>query len=960
MSHTIPSTSKELLAHHQKLLQASAISAEVIQARGYHSETVKSELTTLGFSPVQRVVPALVIPIWPLSGPPSLHQIRPDQPRLSRGKVVKYETPLGSSLQIDVPPTIREKVLSPDEPLFITEGIRKADSAASQGLACVALLGVYGWKQRDEFWRQIPLRGRTIYIAFDSDLATNRQVRRAAAGLFAFLESMGAKVFVIALPEINSQKTGLDDYFAAGQSVESLIGLATDKAPSFHAADSEAKSPMYEADDTGIVRIIDTENGPVRRQVSNFSARIVSETLFASGNEFQRELDLEATVRGQRQLITVSAEDFDRMSWPIPRLGADAIIFPGHGTKDEVRTAIQILSPNIRKLQGIDRLGWHLVHGEYVFAHAGGCIRAATPTGDNSDQPDRPAENTNRHNHLSTTETMGTIFPGEESDLGIRMRIPTSLRRYSLPKPSEGKQLVRDIKASLQLLALAPSVISVPIYGAIWYAGVAEPDFSVHLYGSTGSGKTEVAALATQHFGAGLDSRHLPANWSSTPNYIRAMAAHAGNVILPIDDFVPTGSQHDIDRSYRAAEDVFRAQGNAAGRGRCYRDGTPQEPEPPKCLTLSTGEVRPSGHSLTSRVIMLEVHPGDIMDRDDEVKKRAITKAQQIAKSGAYARVMAAYLQWNAADLERHRKSIREQTLQFREVFAAEARHARTVDAAAKLLAGLDHFLDFALTHGGIDEDLHEALWQIAHEALFEVLAKQEQDQADEDPVERFLDLLRTAFSTGRAHLFYMHSPHEDEGLFGSATFFGYQEKYIVVPKVGAPKTENASSIGHDGEASTAEQEKHEEKSIFTPMGVRVGWKEFDNLYIEPKEALAVVQRLAKDMAQPPLPMNHKALGKRLAERGLLVSSKKGRNVARVNILGRKEDVFHLRLDDFMELHRYEEDTTDEQNEAEYAEHEKALERAEQARALREQRRHRVHEFRQQQFMDLLNLSRVE
>jgi hypothetical protein len=960
MAHSSPSTNKGLLAHHQQLLQASALSAEVIQARGYHSETVKSELTTLGFSPVQRVVPALVIPVWPLSGPPSLHQIRPDQPRLSRGKVVKYETPLGSSLQIDVPPTIREKVLSPDEALFITEGIRKADSAASQGLACVALLGVYGWKQHDEFWRQIPLRGRTIYIAFDSDLATNRQVRRAAAGLFAFLESMGAKAFVIALPEINSQKTGLDDYFAAGQSVESLISLATDKAPSFHIADSEAKAPMYEADEAGIVRIIDTENGPVRRQISNFSARIVSETLFARGSEFQRELDLEATVRGQRQLITVTAEDFDRMSWPIPRLGADAIIYPGHGTKDEVRTAIQMVSPNIRKLQGIDRLGWHVVNGENVFVHADGCIRAATSTGDNSGEPDRPAENPNAHNHLGATETMGTIFPEGESDLGIRMRIPNSLRRYRLPKPSQGEQLSKDIRASLQLLALAPSVITVPIYGAIWYAGVAESDFSIHLYGSTGSGKTEFAALATQHFGPGLDSRHLPANWSSTTNYIRAMAAYAGNVILAVDDLVPTGSQNDIDRSYRAAEDVFRAQGNAAGRGRCHRNGSPQEPEPPKCLTLSTGEVRPSGHSLTSRVIMLEVHPGDILDSDDEVKKRAITSAQRVAQSGVYSRVMAAYLQWNAGDLERHRQSIHEQTLQFREIFAADAKHGRTVDTAAKLLAGLDHFLHFALTHGGIDDDQHEVLWQIAHEALYEVLAKQEQDQADEDPVERFLDFLRSAFATGRAHLSYMHPATEEESVFGSPTYFGYQEKSIFVPKVDARKSDDASSPRVDGETGTESPETHERKVIFTPMGVRVGWKEYDNLYIEPKEALAVVQRLAKDMNQPPIPMNHKALGKRLAERGLLVSSKKGRNVARVNILGRKEDVFHLRLGDFMELHRCEEDATDEQNEAGYAKHQKALERAEQSRTLREQRRHKVYEFRQQQFIDLLNPSRGE
>src|SRR5690606_7074631 len=120
--------------------------------------------------------------------------------------------------------------------------------------------------------------------------------------------------------------------------------------------------------------------------------------------------------------------------------------------------------------------------------------------------------------------------PATEGDLGISLQIPRPLHRYALPQPSHGIQLIRDIKSSLKLLALAPARISVPIYSAIWYAAVAEADFAIHLYGLTGNFKTEYAALATQHFGPGLDSRSLPGNWSSTSNYIRAISAHACNV----------------------------------------------------------------------------------------------------------------------------------------------------------------------------------------------------------------------------------------------------------------------------------------------------------------------------------------------------------------------------------------------------------------------------------------------
>lgn len=943
---------KPLLPQHRELLKASGISEAVIIKRKYYSETVKSELARLGFSPIQRIVPALVVPVWPIDGEPSLHQIRPDQPRYSRGKQVKYETPSGASLQIDVPPLVREKVQSPREPLFITEGVRKADSAASHGLACIGLLGVYGWKQQDEFWRRVPLHGRTVYIVFDSDITSNRNVRRAAAGLFALLESMGAKPQLVTLPQTGSKKTGLDDYFAGDGKVENLLATATDEAPSFQGRAPEAKSALYEADECGIVRVHDTDDGPVRQLVCNFSARITAETIYVS-EDLRREFDIEATVRGQRQQITLSAEEFDRMTWPIPRLGADAIIYPGYGARDEVRTAIQVLSPTVRKLIGIDRLGWHRVNNEYVFVHAGGFIRRKQNARDDLAHENCLAGKAKPRNDLSATGTLGTILPDiEEDDLGIRMRIPRPLQRYQLPEPSRGEQLIRDIKASLQLLALAPLQISIPIYAAIWYAAIHEADFSIHIYGSTGNFKTEYVALATQHFGAGLDARHLPTNWSSTPNFIRSMGAHAGNVILPVDDFVPTGSQHDIDRSYRAAEDIFRSQGNAAGRGRCYRDGTPQEPEPPKCLTLSTGEVRPIGHSLTSRVLMLEVHPGDIMDREDPVKTQNFTKAQLTGKSGAYARVMAAFLEWIASDYENQRQLTTEQSKDFRNVFQTEAKHARTVDIAAKLLAGLDQFLDFAMKHGALDEEMHEGIWRSAHEALFEVLKNQETEQADEDPVHRFLDLLRTAFATGRAHLQYLISPSEEEEMFGSPTYFGYQKRIHTERKSCSPNADNEN----EKEDSSAEgQEILEQRSFFVPVGVRVGWKHLDNLYLEPKESLAVVQRLAKDMNQPPIPINYKALGKRLAEQGLFVSSKKGRNVARVNIEGRKEDVFHLRFDALIELHRCAGDLVDELNEELFQEHEQALHRQEQANKLRQTRRDRVHDFRQQQFIQLLD-----
>src|SRR5919199_337965 len=79
-----------------------------------------------------------------------------------------------------------------------------------------------------------------------------------------------------------------------------------------------------------------------------------------------------------------------------------------------------------------------------------------------------------------------------------------------------------------------------------------------------GSGKTQLAALAQQHYGAGMDGLHLPAGWHSTANALEVMAFHAKDALLVVDDFAPTGSAVDIQRLHREADRLIRGQGNNA------------------------------------------------------------------------------------------------------------------------------------------------------------------------------------------------------------------------------------------------------------------------------------------------------------------------------------------------------------------------------------------------------------
>ncbi len=237
MTEETTTLTRGVLPQHQALIVASAISPEVASARGYRSIKTKAELRRRGFSDSQCRVPALLIPIYGPTGELSTYQARPDEPRIDqRGKPVKYETPGGSRMALDVPPAASPWIGDPARPLFITEGVRKADAAVSAGLSCIALLGVWNWRGKNEHggkvalpeWESIALNGRQIYIAFDSDVMTKPAVHAALVRLKAFVESRKAHVLLIYLPpDEEGSKVGVDDYLAAGHTAADLLALAT-------------------------------------------------------------------------------------------------------------------------------------------------------------------------------------------------------------------------------------------------------------------------------------------------------------------------------------------------------------------------------------------------------------------------------------------------------------------------------------------------------------------------------------------------------------------------------------------------------------------------------------------------------------------------------------------------------------------------------------------------------------
>jgi hypothetical protein len=238
-----------LFEQHAAMLAESGIPPEHAAARGYVSVDTKVRLEGIGVTKAGRNVPGLLVPQLRKDGSTWGYQYRPDVPRMNgKDQPVKYETPVNQRNGIDVPPGVGPRLDDPAVPLFVTEGVKKADAAAVRGLACVALPGVWSWRGKNGHggktavadWHDVALDGRRVILAFDSDVTAKKPVRRALDELAGYLATKGASIEYAHLPELGDGKCGLDDFLVAS-SVDELWSLVRPDPPATIEPDPEPK-----------------------------------------------------------------------------------------------------------------------------------------------------------------------------------------------------------------------------------------------------------------------------------------------------------------------------------------------------------------------------------------------------------------------------------------------------------------------------------------------------------------------------------------------------------------------------------------------------------------------------------------------------------------------------------------------------------------------------------------------
>ena len=151
----IPSLTQK---HLDILREGSGLSIELIRERGYRTVLGAKQLADAGFAQSQQRPPGLLIPVHTVSGINKLFSYRPDFPRITRGKELKYELPRGTTARLDVPPRCLESIKDPSVTLWITEGQKKADALAMRMLSSLGRIDQHRLrtgKLNDDDWPRL-------------------------------------------------------------------------------------------------------------------------------------------------------------------------------------------------------------------------------------------------------------------------------------------------------------------------------------------------------------------------------------------------------------------------------------------------------------------------------------------------------------------------------------------------------------------------------------------------------------------------------------------------------------------------------------------------------------------------------------------------------------------------------------------------------------------------------------
>lgn len=464
------------------------------------------------------------------------------------------------------------------------------------------------------------------------------------------------------------------------------------------------------------------DGGEVTVPLSNFTARIVEENIIDDGQDSQHLFLIEGKLYNKITLrkLDISAEKFSGLSW-VSKWGSRACLEPGQTVKDFVRHSIQKASTDTPVKTHFGHTGWREINGQWVYLHAGGAIGAG---------PDMPE---------------------------VSVKLSRELERYALPLPplcnqesaadfSENEK--KGLEASLRLLDIGSRAVTIPLFCLVYLTPLTTllnpmPNFSLYVFGQSGTYKTTVARLLQAHFGNFSGTESL-SNFEDTPGILEKRSFTLKDALHVIDDYHPSANRKAHESKEGIAQRMIRAYANRTARGRLNSDMSERGRYEPRGMMLMTAEEQPTLESTLARVCIVEVTDGAI-DREKLSEIQAMTDKLPYA--------MAAYIKWIRENMAELKATFPARFRALRTRAASEGFHKKLPEQAAFMGFALETAVSFFCEKNALTQEEADALiaegW-----GIFQQLAKQQQQRIEEDdPALLFFDIIATLLLQGQARL---------------------------------------------------------------------------------------------------------------------------------------------------------------------------------------------------------------
>lgn len=217
---------KDIKELYKAKLLSSDLSLDDGRKLGYGIEETPQKLEEHFFD-----VPALLIPYYSVSGKKTefyriryLKSTKSGFLKHTNIKERRYDQPSAEIPQLYIPHVLPKGkswegiFKDPTIPVVFTEGELKAACATKNGIPTLALGGVWNFKSKKAGLFRLPIfnemkfKGRTVFIVFDSDSATNPQVLHAQYKFAEEVFTLGGSPVVVNIPKVADKKHGIDDY----------------------------------------------------------------------------------------------------------------------------------------------------------------------------------------------------------------------------------------------------------------------------------------------------------------------------------------------------------------------------------------------------------------------------------------------------------------------------------------------------------------------------------------------------------------------------------------------------------------------------------------------------------------------------------------------------------------------------------------------------------------------------